>query len=164
MSTHANGKSAAQPAKPAPSHIEIRVKRRDGAGGPERWESFKLPYKPNLNVISCLQEIQRNPVTADGSKTTPVVWDCSCLEEVCGACSMIVNGKVRQACTALIDQLEQPVTLEPMTKFPLVRDLMVDRQRIIGRSGGELHMGGEGGAQLLVYVQAHAVALTHILL
>jgi succinate dehydrogenase / fumarate reductase iron-sulfur subunit len=42
----------------------------------------------------------------------------------------LVNGKVRQACTALIDQLDQPVTLEPMTKFPLVRDLFVDRQRL----------------------------------
>lgn len=125
MSKHENGKPAVK--APAPTHIEIRVKRQDGADGAARIEAFKLPYKPNLNVISCLQEIQRNPVTADGSKTTPVVWDCSCLEEVCGACSMVVNGKVRQACTALIDQLEQPVTLEPMTKFPLVRDLMVDR-------------------------------------
>jgi succinate dehydrogenase / fumarate reductase, iron-sulfur subunit len=128
MATHQNGK----PASPAPArtHIEIRVKRQDAPGQPTRIESYKLPYQPNLNVISCLQEIQRNPVTADGAKTTPVVWDCSCLEEVCGACSMVVNGKVRQACTALIDQLEQPVLLEPMTKFPLVRDLMVDRQRM----------------------------------
>jgi succinate dehydrogenase / fumarate reductase iron-sulfur subunit len=117
-------------AKEAPSHIELHVTRRDGPGLPVRIEVFRLPYRPNQNVISCLQEIQRNPVTADGATTTPVVWDCSCLEEVCGACSMVVNGKVRQACTALVDQLEQPVRLEPMTKFPLVRDLMVDRQRM----------------------------------
>jgi len=126
MATHPNGKTAA----PAPAHIELRVRRQDGPGQPSRFEAFKIPYKPNLNVISCLQEIQRNPVTADGQKTTPVIWDCSCLEEVCGACSMVVNGRVRQACTALIDQLELPVTLEPMSKFPLVRDLMVDRQRM----------------------------------
>jgi succinate dehydrogenase / fumarate reductase iron-sulfur subunit len=113
-----------------PSHIEIRVKRQDGPGQPSRWEVFRLPYRENANVISCLQEIQRAPVTADGTKTTPVVWDCNCLEEVCGACTMVVNGKVRQSCTSLIDQLEQPVTLEPMTKFPLVRDLAVDRQRM----------------------------------
>jgi succinate dehydrogenase / fumarate reductase iron-sulfur subunit len=43
---------------------------------------------------------------------------------------MIVNGKVRQACSALIDQLVQPIVLEPMIKFPLVRDLMVDRRRM----------------------------------
>jgi succinate dehydrogenase / fumarate reductase, iron-sulfur subunit len=59
-----------------------------------------------------------------------VVWDCSCLEEVCGACTMVVNGRVRQSCTALVDQLAQPITLEPMSKFPLVRDLAVDRQRM----------------------------------
>jgi succinate dehydrogenase / fumarate reductase iron-sulfur subunit len=128
MAKHQNGKMAA--AAPARSHIEIRVKRQDGPGQPSRIEAFRLPYKANLNVISCLQEIQRNPVTADGATTTPVAWDCSCLEEVCGACSMVVNGKVRQACTALVDQLDQPVTLEPMTKFPLVRDLVVDRQRM----------------------------------
>ena len=128
MATHPSGKQAS-PA-PARTHIEIRVKRQDGPDQTARFESFKIPYQPNLNVISCLQEVQRNPVTADGAKTSPVVWDCCCLEEVCGACSMVVNGKVRQACTALIDQLEQPVTLEPMTKFPLVRDLMVDRQRM----------------------------------
>jgi succinate dehydrogenase / fumarate reductase iron-sulfur subunit len=63
----------------------------------------------------------------------PVVWESSCLEEVCGACTMIVNGKVRQSCTALIDQISpsgEPITLQPMTKFPLVRDLQVDRSRM----------------------------------
>ena len=31
------------------------------------------------------------------------------------------------ACSALIDNLEQPVAIEPFTKFPVVRDLQVDR-------------------------------------
>jgi len=106
--------------------IILRVKR-GGAGKEARWEEFALPYKPNMNVISCLMEVQRNPVTRDGAKTTPVAWEQSCLEEVCGSCTMYVNGKIRQACTALIDKLEQPVVLEPMSKFPLVRDLVVDR-------------------------------------
>jgi succinate dehydrogenase / fumarate reductase iron-sulfur subunit len=43
---------------------------------------------------------------------------------------MVINGKVRQACSALIDKLGRPVTLQPMTKFPLVRDLAVDRDRM----------------------------------
>jgi len=43
---------------------------------------------------------------------------------------MLVNGKVRQACTALVDKLDQPIALEPMTKFPVVRDLVVDRSRM----------------------------------
>lgn len=60
----------------------------------------------------------------------PVVWECNCLEEVCGACTMVINGKVRQACTALVHKLEQPIRLEPMSKFPVVRDLHVDRTRM----------------------------------
>ena len=110
-----------------PEFIHLKIKRQDGPQAPSHWEEFKIPYRKNMNVISVLQEIQLNPVTADGKPTTPVVWECNCLEEVCGACTMVVNGKVRQSCTALIDQYQQPITLEPMTTFPLVRDLMVDR-------------------------------------
>ncbi len=113
-----------------PSTIELKIKRQDRPGEAARWEEFSLPYRPEMNVISCLMEIQRNPVTKQGKKTTPVVWDCSCLEEVCGACTMLVNGRVRQSCTALIDQISQPVSLEPMTKFPVIRDLSVDRKRM----------------------------------
>ncbi|KHF29757.1 Fumarate reductase iron-sulfur subunit [Anoxybacillus sp. BCO1] len=54
----------------------------------------------------------------------------NCLEEVCGACSMVINGKPRQSCTALVDQLEQPIRLEPMRTFPVIRDLQVDRSRM----------------------------------
>lgn len=113
----------------ASKQIILRVKR--GVPGSEPvWEEFALPYKPNMNVISCLMEIQRNPVTREGKTTTPVAWDAACLEEVCGSCTMNINGKVRQSCTALVDKLEQPLVLEPMAKFPLVRDLIVDRQRM----------------------------------
>ncbi|MGA9306507.1 MAG: succinate dehydrogenase iron-sulfur subunit, partial [Candidatus Sulfotelmatobacter sp.] len=48
-------------------------------------------------------------------------------EEVCGSCAMLINGRARMACSALIDNLEQPVKLEPFSKFPVVRDLAVDR-------------------------------------
>lgn len=94
------------------------------------WEEFKVPYVKGANVISCLMEIQRNPVDAGGRTTTPVIWDSNCLEEVCGSCTMNINGKVRMACSSLVDKLEQPITLEPLRKFPLVRDLAVDRSRM----------------------------------
>lgn len=109
--------------------IQIKVKRTDGPGKESYWEEFEIPYKPGMNVISALMEIQKNPVNARGEKVAPVVWESNCLEEVCGACSMVINGKARQACSALIDQLAQPITLEPLTSFPLVRDLIVDRSR-----------------------------------
>src|SRR5258706_13191193 len=74
--------------------------------------------------------IKREPKTKDGKKVAPVVWDANCLEEVCGSCTMIINGRVRQACSALCDELEQPIELRPMTKHPIIRDLVVDRTRI----------------------------------
>src|SRR5918911_5183376 len=110
--------------------IVVRIERREGPNAPARWEEFRVPKAPNANVISVLMEIQRNPVTADGKRTSPPAWDAACLEEVCGSCTMNINGRVRQACAALIDKLEQPIRLQPMKKFPLVRDLTVDRQKM----------------------------------
>jgi succinate dehydrogenase / fumarate reductase iron-sulfur subunit len=110
--------------------IELRIRRQEAPDKPFYWEEFRIPYRPGMNVIACLMEIQRNPVNAEGKRTTPVVWDSNCLEEVCGACSMVINGKARQACSALVDNLTQPIVLEPLKSFPLVRDLMVDRSRM----------------------------------
>jgi succinate dehydrogenase / fumarate reductase, iron-sulfur subunit len=122
-------------------NVIIRIRRQDAPDQEQtrRWEEFAVPHRPNMNVISCLQYIAANPVTTDGRQTTTPVWDSGCLEEVCGACTMVINGKVRQACSALVDKLgsggggadagSAPITLEPMSKFPLVRDLFVDRQR-----------------------------------
>jgi succinate dehydrogenase / fumarate reductase iron-sulfur subunit len=93
-----------------------------------------VPYELDMNVISVLQRIAAQARTADGKPVSPVAWDCNCLEEVCGACTMLINGRVRQACSALVDRLleDQPneIELQPMTKFPVVRDLVVDRGRL----------------------------------
>lgn len=110
--------------------VKFIISRQDTPESAPIKEEFELDYRPNMNVISALMEIQRNPVNAKGDKTTPVSWESNCLEEVCGACSMVINGKPRQACSALIDKLEQPITVEPMRTFPVVRDLIVNRSRM----------------------------------
>ncbi|HEX7057389.1 MAG TPA: succinate dehydrogenase iron-sulfur subunit [Bacilli bacterium] len=110
--------------------VRLIISRQDSPDSKPYTEEFEIPYRPNMNVISALMEIQRNPVNAQGKKTTPVAWESNCLEEVCGACSMVINGKARQACTALIDKLEQPIRIEPMRKFPVLRDVIVDRSRM----------------------------------
>jgi len=113
-----------------PDTIYVKVKRKDSPQGASYWEEFEIPYRPRMNVISVLMEIQKNPVNAKGEPTSPVVWESSCLEEVCGSCSMLINGKARQACSALVDKLEQPIVLEPFSKFPCVRDLRTDRTKM----------------------------------
>src|SRR5688500_17630000 len=101
--------------------IIIRIRRQDGPNKPSRWEEFSIPWRANMNIISCLQWICARPTTVDGRATTPPVYDSGCLEEVCGACTMVINGKTRQSCSALVDKLSpngEPITLEPMSKFP----------------------------------------------
>ena len=118
-----------------PKAIEFRISRREKIGAAQYTEAFEIPYRRSLNVISALMEIRKNPVTKDGKQTTPPVWDMNCLEQVCGICTMVINGRVRQSCSALVDDLlltsgGNLITLEPMSKFPNVRDLQVDRTKM----------------------------------
>ena len=116
-----------------PTSYILKIYR--GNPGKQYWEEFELPYDPADNVISGLLEIQKNPVNRQGKKVEPVVWEQGCLEEVCGSCSMLINGKPRQSCTALVRHLikdtgSNVITLAPFTKFPLVRDLIIDRGKM----------------------------------
>jgi succinate dehydrogenase / fumarate reductase iron-sulfur subunit len=111
----------------ADKQIVLKIKRQLNPEAKPYWEEFALPWRANMNVISCLMEIALNPVTRDGKATTPVVYDSNCLEEVCGSCAMLINGKAKMACSTLVDKMEQPIVLEPFSKFPVVRDLAVDR-------------------------------------
>ena len=114
--------------------VRVRVLRQDVAGGESYWERFEVPYEPNMNVISVLQKIAAQARSQDGRKVAPVAWDCNCLEEVCGSCTMLINGRTRMACSALVDRLQaedgDEIELRPLSKFPVVRDLVVDRRRL----------------------------------
>ena len=107
--------------------VLIKIKRQANPSSTPYWEEFELAWRPGMNVISSLMEIAANPMTRDGKATSPITYDSNCLEEICGSCAMRVNGRARMACSALIDNLDQPVKLEPFSKFPVVRDLAVDR-------------------------------------
>ncbi|WP_280770682.1 succinate dehydrogenase iron-sulfur subunit [Salipaludibacillus daqingensis] len=110
--------------------VHLKINRQDGPSSEPYVEEFNVPWRPSMNIISALIEIRRNPMNINGDETTPVQWESVCLEEVCGACSMLVNGKPRQACSTLVDTLEQPIHLAPLKTFPCERDLMVDRQKM----------------------------------
>ena len=118
--------------------IEVTVLRQADATSAPYEEVFLVPYKQRMNVISVLMEIQLNPVNSKGQKVAPVAWDQACLEEVCGSCTVRVNGRVRQACSSLVDKVatggtngtKRKLYLAPMSKFPVVRDLVVDRSKM----------------------------------
>ena len=110
-----------------PSTIKVEIKRQSNPDAPATTEKFEIPYRPGMNITSLLGEIALNPIDVSGRATTPITYDSNCLEEICGSCAMLINGKAKMACSALVDKLEQPITLAPLSKFPVVRDLAVDR-------------------------------------
>lgn len=118
----------------AGDHFSVRVLRQDRPDLSSYWQTFDVEYAPSMNVTSVLQYIAAHPQTAVGQAVAPVAYDSNCLEEVCGACTMLINGHVRQACTALVEGLlakhPKQIELRPMSKFPVLRDLTVDRRRL----------------------------------
>ena len=117
-----------------PRVVRVRILRQDAPGEESYWERFEIPYVANMNVISILQQVAAQAKSRDGRRVAPVAWDCNCLEEVCGSCTMLINGRTRMACSALVDKLleesSDEIELRPMSKFPVVRDLVVDRGRL----------------------------------
>jgi len=114
--------------------IRLKIRRQDRPDSAPYWQEFTLPYTPDHNVVSVLLQLRQAPLTSDGHRVDPVAFEQNCMEEVCGSCAMLINGRPRPACSALVDDLiresGQPIVLEPLPKFPVVRDLMVDRARI----------------------------------
>ena len=119
--------TAAAAARTNTKTIKVEIKRQASPDSPARTEKFEIPYRPGMNITSLLGEIAQEPIMANGQETTSIAYDANCLEEICGSCAMLINGKARMACSSLVDKLDQPITLAPLSKFPVVRDLAVDR-------------------------------------
>jgi succinate dehydrogenase / fumarate reductase, iron-sulfur subunit len=107
--------------------VRFIVKRHATPDAKSHWEEFDLRLRPGMNVIIALRDIAEKPVDRFGNATTPVAYESNCLEEVCGSCAMLINGQAAMACSALIHKLEKPIRLEPLSRFPVIRDLVVDR-------------------------------------
>ncbi len=113
--------------------VELRVRRQDAPDAAPYWQTFRLRVRPGDNVVSVLRALRLHPITADGEPVDPVAFEHNCMEEVCGACAMLIDGAPRPACSTLLADLGTVIRLEPLPKFPVVRDLMVDRARLFER-------------------------------
>ena len=82
----------------------------------------------NATVATALSDINGNEYRdEDGKLVAPITWQCSCLQKKCGACAMVVNGVPKLACDSFLRDYKKTIRLSPLHKFPVVRDLMVDR-------------------------------------
>jgi succinate dehydrogenase / fumarate reductase iron-sulfur subunit len=110
--------------------LRLKIRRQLSPEAHPYWEIFEVPRSAPTTVLSALLALRAHPVDAEGAQVTPVAFEGGCLEEVCGACTMVINGRARPACTARLAELPEPVTVEPLRSFAVLRDLCVDRARV----------------------------------
>ncbi len=132
--------------------MAYRVKILRGSGTEKStWQTFLTEQSEESSVASVLEELNSRAELRDmgGALAAPITWECACLEKKCGACAMVICGKPRLACACrLKDVLRHgEITLEPLRKFPRLRDLQVDRQKMFDQLG-EMELWLENKADL----------------
>jgi succinate dehydrogenase / fumarate reductase iron-sulfur subunit len=97
----------------------FRIWRGDASGGD--FVEFDVEVEEGMVVLDAVREIQRLQ-----AKDLAVRWNCKAAK--CGSCGSEVNGRPRLMCKTRLDHLppDQPVTVEPLRTFPIVRDLVTD--------------------------------------
>src|SRR5215472_17938139 len=101
------------------AQAKFRIWRGQGKTG--KFEDHSTEVSEGMVVLDAVHQIQ-----ADQANDLAVRWNCKAGK--CGSCSAEVNGHPRLMCMTRLNQLElsQPVTIEPMRTFLLVRDLVTD--------------------------------------
>ncbi|MCI0378027.1 MAG: succinate dehydrogenase/fumarate reductase iron-sulfur subunit [Gemmataceae bacterium] len=83
-------------------------------------QEYTVPFRKEWVVLDALNYIKDQ---IDG--TLSFRW--SCRMGICGSCGMMVNGEPKLTCaTFLADYAPNPVRVEPLTNFPIVRDLVIE--------------------------------------
>jgi succinate dehydrogenase / fumarate reductase iron-sulfur subunit len=97
----------------------LRIWRGDTQGG--RFEDYATPVSDGMVVLDAVHRVQ-----ARNANDLAVRWNCKAGK--CGSCSAEINGKPSLMCMTQIAHLpiDQPIILEPMRSFPMVKDLVTD--------------------------------------
>jgi succinate dehydrogenase / fumarate reductase iron-sulfur subunit len=97
----------------------FRIWRGDGKSG--QFRDYTTDVVPGMVVLDAVHRIQ-----ASQASDLAVRWNCKAGK--CGSCSAEVNGHPKLMCMTRLNELplDQPVTIEPMKSFPLVKDLVTD--------------------------------------
>jgi succinate dehydrogenase / fumarate reductase iron-sulfur subunit len=97
----------------------FRIWRGDAGGGVFR--EYSTEITEGMVVLDAVHQIQ-----ATQAGDLACRWNCKAGK--CGSCSAEINGRPRLMCMTRMDTLPagEPVILEPMQAFPIVRDLVTD--------------------------------------
>ncbi len=113
--------------------MRVRILRQQSPASEPYWEIFDYDGPSENSVAGVLDYINYNDdiATVEGRRSTRVGWECSCLQGICGACAMVINGAPALACETLVKDLKgSEIEIRPLRKFPVIHDLIVDRASI----------------------------------
>src|SRR2546421_10044338 len=101
------------------STATFRIWRGDAKGG--EFKEYTAEVSEGMVVLDAVHQIQ-----ATQANDLACRWNCKAGK--CGSCSAEVNGKPRLMCMTRMEALppNQPVMLQPMKAFPLIKDLVTD--------------------------------------
>ena len=110
---------------PAPKHVTLRIlkynPKSDNSGN---FVDFKIPYQKWTTVLDAILYVKQNLDHSIGVRY-------SCRQASCGSCGMKINGRPALACFTKISELNSDVIkVEPMSNFPIIRDLAVGFERM----------------------------------
>jgi len=99
--------------------VKLKIRRfNPEVDAQPHWREYTVELEPTDRVLDALHAVKWN---TDGSLS----FRRSCAHGICGSDAMMINGKNRLACKVLIRDLKQPIVIEPMRGFPVVKDLVV---------------------------------------
>ena len=113
--------------------MRVRILRQQTPASAPYWETFEYDGPAENSVAGVLDYINYNDdvVNIEGKRSTRIGWECSCLQGVCGACAMVIDGRPALACETLVRDLKgEEIEIRPLRKFPVIHDLIVDRSSI----------------------------------
>jgi fumarate reductase iron-sulfur subunit len=84
-----------------------------------RYQTYQVPFREDWVVLDALNYIKDQ---VDGTLT----YRWSCRMGVCGSCGMMVNGDPKLTCAAFLKDYSGPIRVEPLTNFPVIRDLVIN--------------------------------------
>ena len=92
--------------------------RRGAPGEAACYDDFVVPYEDGMSVLDALRWIR-----AHRDSTLAIRYSCI-NANACKTCMALVNGAVEYTCIAKL--APEVVTVEPLPKRPLLRDLVTD--------------------------------------
>ena len=100
--------------------VQVRIQRfLPGQDARPQWRTYTVEAEPTDQVLDLLHEVKWRQ---DGS----LAFRRSCGHGICGSDAMLINGRNRLACKVLVRDLKQPITIEPMRGYAVLKDLIVE--------------------------------------